>query len=257
MANSRQAGVTSHIWKVFRFLAVLAFIVLGSWLCKSALFSVYYIPSGSMSPTLKPGDYVLVSKFPYNLRSPEFYPVTAIPFPFLSTDGLGKVNRGDIVVFDMPRYPAELHPSQKRNYVKRIAGLPGDTLLMYKNRYFLQRSMSRKKIQKVTAELSRNSSEFVAIIPQKGSRLKFTDHTELFWKSILRRDGNEIKQDSLGRVWVNGKPRKGYTVEQDYYFALGDNTQLSSDSRSWGLVPKRNFIGRVDVKLWPWPLKKF
>jgi len=110
-------------------------------------------------------------------------------------------------------------------------------------------------IQKATAELSRNSSEFVAVIPEKGSRLKFTDHTELFWKSIVRDDGNEIKQDSSGRVLVNGKPRKDYKVEQDYYFALGDNTKLSSDSRSWGLVPKRNFIGRVDVKLWPWPFK--
>jgi len=109
---------------------------------------------------------------------------------------------------------------------------------------------------RVTSDHFRNSSTFVEIIPEKGSRLKSTDQTEEFWKLIVRRDGNEIKEDSSGMVWINGKLRKNYTVEQDYYFVMGDNTQLNSDSRSWGGVPKRNLIGRVDAKLWPWPLKE-
>jgi signal peptidase I len=253
MGNSSQADGTTCVSRSFRFLALLIFVVLGSWLCKSVFFSVYYIPSGSMSPTLKPGDYVLVSQFPYNLRSPEFYPFTGIPFPFVSADGLGKVNRGDIAVFDMPMYPAELHPNNKENYVKRIVGLPRDTMLIAGDRYFLQRTISPADIQEATADLSRNSSTFAVGIPEQGSRLKCIDQTEVFWQSIVQRDGNELSIDFTGRVLINGQPAEYYKAKQNYYFVRGDNSQLSSDSRSWGVVPERNLIGRAVVKLWPWP----
>lgn len=67
-----------------------------------------------MFPTLDLGDYVFVTKFPYNLRTPECYPLTAIPFPYYKTDGLGDVEIGDIVVFDLPIFPPAIHPTKRK-----------------------------------------------------------------------------------------------------------------------------------------------
>ncbi len=77
---------------------VVATAALISWLLITFVVQAFYIPSGSMEPTLQPGDRIFVNKFIYRFREPE---------------------RQEIIVF---RYP--VHPQQK--FVKRIIGLPGD-----------------------------------------------------------------------------------------------------------------------------------
>jgi len=239
---------SGYILKAIRFLSVLFIVVIGTWLFKSYLFSVYYIPSNSMSPSLSPGDYVLVSKFPYSLRSPEYFPLTAIPFPSYSISGGGEVKQGDIIVFDLPLFPAKLHPTRKENYIKRAVGLPGDTVLVYDDGYYLQKNhqFNSGRLQKEFLVLS---------IPRKGTWIQLADSTKKFWESILLRDGTSMTYDSLSNVIVNGKQIEKYRVKQNYYFLRGDHTRFSSDSRSWGLVPETNLIGRAEMKLWPWPLK--
>lgn len=236
--------------KLSRFCFIFLLIISGAWLWKSYLFSIYYIPSDSMSPTLNPGDYVLVSKYPYNLRSPEYYPLTAVPFPFFAADGFSSVQQDDILVFDMPMVPAELHPAQKEDYIKRCMGLPGDTVAVNKDRYFLKR-----KGQKNTSQVSKDSSAVVLTIPEKGKWIQLSDSIGPFWESIVLRDDNTFTRDQSGNILINGKPRKEYQVKQNYYFVQGDNTRFSSDSHSWGLVPKSYLIGRAELKIWPWPPK--
>ncbi len=80
-------------------LVVLAFII--AFVIKSVVVQPFYIPSGSMQPTLMPGDRVLVSKFIYRFRQPE---------------------AGDIVVFAAP------HDAQERDFIKRIIAVEGQTV---------------------------------------------------------------------------------------------------------------------------------
>jgi len=119
-------------WKIAVLIAVLAFlrILWGLWhsaparrfmvelldsgliafvlvflLIRPFVVQAFWIPSGSMSPTLLPGDRILVNKFVYRLGEPK---------------------RGDIVVFDAP--PQALQGPEKRDFVKRLIGLPGDEI---------------------------------------------------------------------------------------------------------------------------------
>lgn len=237
----------SWLYKGYQLVRVLILVIILSWLCKSFIISVYYVPSFSMYPTLSGGDYVLATKFAYNLRTPEYYPLTDLPFPYFYIDGVGSVQRGDIMIFDLPLFPQQLHPTQKENYIKRCVGMSGDTIVIIDDRYQLLRAdkLTHQDITESGGQLSR--------IPEKGSLISLVDSTKRIWKSIVHRDGNSLRIDSSGNVYINGKQSRSYRVKQNYYFVEGDNRQHSSDSRSWGLVPKEDLIGKAEMKIWPWP----
>ncbi len=88
---------------------------------RSFLIEPFKIPSGSMLPTLRDGDYILVNKFDYGLRLP------VLGYEFLS---IGEPRRGDVMVFKYPENP-------RINYIKRVIGLPGDKLSYYDKRLFI------------------------------------------------------------------------------------------------------------------------
>jgi len=200
-----------------------------------------------MYPTLSGGDYVLATKYDYNLRAPGYYPLTGIPFPYSFIGGIGSVQKGDIIIFDLPLFPRELHPTQKENYIKRCVGIPGDTLALIGDRYHLLRA------DKLThKDIIEGEDQFLQI-PGKGDYISLVDSAKRIWESIVRRDGNRFRIDSAGNIYINGKQSKSYRVKQNYYFVEGDNRNHSSDSRFWGLVPKEDLIGKAEMKIWSWP----
>ncbi|WP_163141717.1 signal peptidase I, partial [Arhodomonas sp. KWT] len=93
-------------------------VILAVLVIRSFMVEPFRIPSGSMIPTLLPGDFILVNKFAYGLRLPVLHD------KFLD---VGEPDRGDVMVF---RYPKD--PSQ--DYIKRVVGLPGDTI-RYENKH--------------------------------------------------------------------------------------------------------------------------
>lgn len=252
MEKNNRAKAILYLRKGLRTLVLFFIVVISAWICKSIGFSIYRIPSLSMYPTLELNEYVLVSRYPYNLRTPEYYPLMGIPFPYFFAYGFGDVQRGDIMVFDLPLFPTELHPSQKDDYIKRCLGLPGDTVLVHKDRYYLQRNAISNRGEQFITQLFEDSTTTSFVIPQKGTLIPLADSTQLIWESILSRDANTITRDTSGNVLVNGIPKIRYQVQQDYYFVQGDNLRFSSDSRSWGLVPKSYLIGRAEAVIWPW-----
>ena len=96
------------------FFPVLLFVLV----IRSFIFEPFRIPSGSMMPTLLPGDYIFVKKYSYGLR---------LPVIEKKIFDIGGPKRGDVVVFRLPSEP-------NINYIKRVIGLPGDELVYERHR---------------------------------------------------------------------------------------------------------------------------
>ncbi|MEC8768257.1 MAG: signal peptidase I, partial [Pseudomonadota bacterium] len=141
---------SDNIW-----IALQALII--AILFRSLLFQPFSIPSGSMLPTLLIGDYLFVSKYSYG------YSKHSLPFspPLFSDRIMGQdVTRGDVIVFKLPR-------DNRTDYIKRVVGLPGDTIQVQNGQLYLNGSaVAREKIE-----------DFVS--PQvDGEDLKITQYVE-------------------------------------------------------------------------------
>src|SRR5688572_12821486 len=112
--TSAARGTKGRDVSLIRFLLILA---LAAWAIRSFVVAAFSIPTGSMIPTLYVGDYLFVAKWPYG------YSRYSFPFTFPSFDGRIFANlprRGDVAVFRPP--------GSKIDFVKRVIGLPGDTI---------------------------------------------------------------------------------------------------------------------------------
>jgi signal peptidase I len=173
-------------------------------------FEPFRIPSGSMMPTLLAGDFIFVNKFVYGLR---------LPVTNTRVVPVGDPRRGDVVVFRLPRDPAT-------NYIKRLVGLPGDTVV-YRNRQLLI------------------NGEAVPVREQG----VWPDAPE----TRLRVGLEQLGAHQHEVLWRNGGgSREGvFEVPDGYYFFMGDNRDNSTDSRypEVGLVPEDLLVGKA-VRIW-------
>ncbi len=190
--------------------AVLLFLFL-----RTFIIEAFRIPSGSMIPALLINDWLFVNKLVYGPN---------IPFTDINLPGYSHPKRFDIVVFKSPLQidePTNPHPT----LVKRLVGLPGDTLYM---RGDLLHINGEPKPQ--TGEELRNPVDD----PNTTSPL-----FEWQRKYEIRgsRFGEPPEQITLG----NWGP---LVVPQGHYMMLGDNRHSSKDGRFWGLVPRQNIRGQ-------------
>ena len=206
-------------------------VLLGVFLLRSFLFEPFRIPSGSMIPTLRIGDLILVNKFAYGIR---------LPIVDREVIAVGKPQRGDVVVFRYPVDPTE-------NYVKRVVGLPGDTITYRDKRL----TVNGQAVRTAAAPdfVDDNAS---APSPQFTETLLRADGTKRH--SILvderRADpfGPIVRFPSIDRcAYSEGNTAVTCTVPQGQYFMMGDNRDNSSDSRFWGFVPDENLVGKAIV----------
>ncbi len=185
---------------------------------RSFLFEPYQIPSGSMIPTLHPGDFILVNKFDYGLR----LPVTGHKIV-----SVNKPKRGDVMVFKFPENP-------NINYIKRVVGLPGDHI-RYENK--LLYINDKLVINKHTTVVSEHEEDKKA--DQKN------DLTPTFYDEQLGKHNFKIK------IYPDISYDNGtrWTVPKGMYFVMGDNRDRSYDSRFWGFVPEENIVGKA-IYVW-------
>jgi signal peptidase I len=194
---------------------------------RSVLAEPFRIPSGSMVPTLEVGDHILVTKYSYGFR----IPLTRIPLGSLEVP-----ERGDIVVFvypgseknDFQQYlDLPFPPAATYDYVKRVVGLPGDTIEVKNGELFINGTLEPRTLVDEYAFVDDrcHTSQTYRYV----ETLEGRPHAVLEEMVPLRRMGN------FGPT----------TVPEGSVFAMGDNRDHSADSRIWGFVPLRNIKGKA------------
>jgi signal peptidase I len=208
-ADSREAlgGQRVLVEYARSFFPVLLFVLV----IRSFIFEPFRIPSGSMMPTLLEGDFIFVKKYAYGLR----LPVTETKI--IET---GSPERGDVIVFRLPSNPSV-------NYIKRVIGLPGDTVVYERHRLTINGEL-------VDLALSEEASWSVPM---------FVEDLDGRVHDILVTNPEFSTRDNT------------YRVPEGQYFVMGDNRDRSKDSRFIGAIPEEFLVGEA-VRIWmhfvPW-----
>jgi signal peptidase I len=197
----------------------------------------FKIPSGSMIPTLNIGDKILVNKYIFGLR---------IPFTGTRIVNLCKPQRWDVIVFTTQGIPdASQYP---KNFVKRVVGLPGETLEIRDGeiyKYVPDGNGGEKDVLLPKPEWL-SFIHYTNVNDNQRIRLQEWDYVKLFGIRLWR------KKDACSEIvrgfWPYGKVGQKFTVPEGCYFALGDKTTSSFDSRGWGFVPFENIKAKVICK---------
>jgi len=236
---------------------------------KIFVIEAFRIPSTSMENTLQIGDFLLVNKLAYGLRTPRHIPFTSTSLSSFSLSLFRNVHRGDIVVFEFPGSRDEVKPSELVNYIKRCIGLPGDTVEIRLGKVSVNGHETsfplhgKRTIRPTEKAFQRNAELFPAgsafsdvnygpiVVPRRNDILKLEPATFSSWRIFIEREGHTVRL-SGDTIIVDGAVTSSYRVQQNYYFVLGDNRDNSMDSRYWGFVPDDHLIGEALFVYWSW-----
>ena len=190
-------------------------------LIRSLLFQPFYIPSSSMEPTLLIGDRIFVKKYSYGYSKHSF------PFspPFFSNRVFNKIpNYGDLVVFKTPA-------DNRTDYIKRLIGLPGDTIQFINGKIFL------------------NGAEILRTKVNKKYKIRcgsLTPDVNVYKETLPNGKKYIAVYNKLGSM----QNTDVYKVPKEHFFFLGDNRDCSKDSRylsSVGYVSNENLVGNATI----------
>lgn len=200
-SRAAPSGIRTLVEYSRSFFPVLVFVLV----IRSFVFEPFRIPSGSMKPTLVEGDFIFVKKYSYGLR----LPVTETKI--LDT---GYPKRGDVIVFRLPSDPSI-------NYIKRVIGLPGDEVLLERQRLTINGEI---------VDLHANGETF--------------DHAPVYVENLDGRIHQVLLHDP-----GNSKRDGRYVIPEGQYFVMGDNRDQSKDSRYIDAIPEKYLVGQA-VRVW-------
>ena len=222
------------------FLLKLALVV---GIFRSFFFSPFNIPSESMLPRLQNGDYLLAAKWPYG------YSKYSLPFSVPLIPGrifASQPKRGDVVIFKAP-------PTDDVDYIKRVIGLPGDTVQMIGGQLMLNgKPVPKQRVADFEIAVSPNTNclalQFEARGKDGAAVCRYPRYRETLpgGKSYEVLDVGVTPQDTTPPV----------VVPEGHVFLMGDNRDNSMDSRfpavegaGIGIVPQANLVGRASIMM--------
>lgn len=182
---------------------------------RSAFADWNTVPTGSMQPTIIEGDRITVNKLAYDI---------SLPFTNTSLYQLANPKRGDIIVFNSEAAGLRL--------VKRVIGIPGDTLKLERNRL----TINGKTLSYTEAE----AKTVTTPTTQTPNNTNNTNYSVTLHEDLLGTH-HRIKVSKTGSPLSSFKTIK---VPANTYLALGDNRDNSSDSRVIGFIPRKEIIGK-------------
>jgi signal peptidase I len=227
---------------IARFILTLALL---AWALRSFVVAPFSIPSGSMLPTLYIGDYLMVAKWPYG------YSRYSFPWGIPSFDGrlfehLPK--RGDVVVFR--------HPVENNDLIKRVIGLPGDTIELRGGQVILNgRPLPRVALRPYNLPMSANTPCKV-VPPASPLTAGVGDRTYCIYPAFRETLPGGPSYTTLDQTEGLADEFPATKVPAGHVFLMGDNRDDSADSRfdpvtgGVGMVPVENIIGRATVTFW-------
>ena len=219
------------VWETVKVIAQALLLAL---VVRTFLFQPFTIPSGSMKNNLLVGDYLFVSKFSYGISK---YSIPFAPDFFNGRIFASEPERGDVAVFKLPS-------NTNIDYIKRVIGLPGDTIQMKQGVLYINGA----EVTKTRIEDYRDaeSGDVIAM-----------------YKEVLP---NGVEYTTLDFFTSEGDNTGVFEVPAGHYFMMGDNRDNSLDSRfDVGFVPFENFVGPAKViffsvangshplYFWKWP----
>ena len=224
---------------IAEFLKTIIYALILAGIIRTLFFQPFWIPSGSMKPTLLVGDFIFVNKFAYG------YSRYSCPFsicPIKERLFERQPKRGDVVVFR--------HPVNGKDFVKRLVGIPGDRIFLKEGKLFINKQQIQSTKVQDFLEI-KNSQGPLRSMPRCSNAPVALggDCSKTHFKEQLTEDVLHSVLD-IGQYYGDNTPE--FEVPNGQYFFLGDNRDNSLDSRfglasgGVGYVPKNYLIGRVD-----------
>ncbi len=202
----------------------------------------YRIPTGSMEKTLVVEDFILVNKNIYGIT---------LPFSNFKILSLESPKRNDVVIY----FP---NKKDKELYIKRIVGIPGDTIEIEHKKVFINGNREKPNNHFTFDDVQRdkdymnprmypkdqkwNEDNYGPLyIPKKGDVIKLDSVNVNKWGELIAKDSDEPDLKFPMKLLAI----KEYVIQNNYYFMMGDSRNNSLDSRYTGLVPESDIIGKA------------
>lgn len=260
---------------------VLSFLVIGSaffmfWLLmQTTSFTSFRIPTDSMQPALQPGDNILVNKTIMGARIFDIWEaVEDKEVDIYRLPGMGKVKRGDVLVFHYP-YPHSndsISMHMLKYYVKRCIARPGDTMGIRQGHYYIKgvdEPVGNVKAQTRISRLRKDDARGIVMntypwdkyidwtirdfgplyVPSAGKTVAMDSTAVKLYRKLIEWEQKDKLTFQGKEVFLGDSLIQEYRFQENYYFVGGDNMEHSEDSRYWGLLPEPYIVG-VATRIW-------